>query len=128
MQTIYLSGPIADCTNDECVTWRERVKTELGLVYKYLDPMVRDYRNVDTAGKEAEIVEADIKDINACDILLAYVPKISTGTIMEIFYAFNENKHVVVVCPLPAPSPWLKYHTRKFFTNLEDAIKYLKND
>lgn len=127
MQTIYLSGPIADCTNEECKDWREFVKTSLDGRYLFLDPMVRDFRHVNTIGREAEIVDKDKGDIDKSDVIFAYTPKVSVGTTMEIFYAFTKPNSipVIVVCPLENPSPWLKYHTDFFFTDLQQGVDLL---
>jgi hypothetical protein len=52
-----------------------------------LDPMDRDYR-----GKEDEsvkdIVEGDKADIDWADAVIAYCPKPSVGTSMEVLYCW----------------------------------------
>ncbi len=118
---------MADCTDEECINWREQVKTALKGRYNFLDPMVRDFRNVNTIGKEKEIVDKDKKDIDNSDILFAYTPKVSVGTTMEVFYAFTKRNNitVIVVCPLENPSPWLRHHTDFFFTNLQQGVDLL---
>lgn len=119
-KVVYLCGPINDCTDDECTTWREKAKKHLP---KTLDPMRRDYR-----GREAdcveEIVEADVEDILNSDILLAFCPKPSVGTSMEIFFAHSLGMPVVTVVPEGASwSPWLTYHTTYPVRTLDLALK-----
>ncbi len=127
-KTIYLCGPIAHCSDDECMGWRDEVTNQLKGKYNILNPMIRDYRNQETNHIAADIVEADLKDINNSDIVLAFVDRPSTGTSMEIFYAFGEGKEVVTINDKERPSPWLFYHSTQFFKKLTEAIDYLKNE
>jgi hypothetical protein len=123
MKKVYLAGPINGCTDDECKTWREFVKTKLPFT---LDPMDRDYRGrEDDCSKE--IVEGDKADILAADTVLVWYPKPSTGTDMEIFFSWENDKNVVVVVPPGSKiSPWLKYHS-DYITerSMQDAIDYI---
>lgn len=122
--TIYLCGPINGCTDEECVDWREMVKTAwLG---ETLDPMRRDFRQREDAAAR-EIVEKDKRDIDACDALLVNHPKPSVGTAMEILYAWERGKAIVVVAPRDmAISPWLRYHATKIVHSFEDALACLE--
>jgi nucleoside 2-deoxyribosyltransferase len=121
---IYLAGPINGCTDAEANDWRSRVKELHGNV---LDPMARDYR-----GKEAEavgeIVEGDKADIDACDGVLVWFERPSVGTSIEVLYAWERNKPVVIVNKTGKPiSPWLAYHSFAVVENAEEALKYLNN-
>lgn len=119
MKTLYLCGPINGCTDAECNDWRAFVK---GLwAGNTLDPMRRDYR-----GREAEsfreIVELDKIDVARADCILVNYDKPSVGTSMEILYAWQLGKPVVVVCkPDAVISPWLKYHSHKIVHSFGDA-------
>jgi nucleoside 2-deoxyribosyltransferase len=122
---IYLAGPINACTDSEAKGWRQIAAEHLTKVcnFQIIDPMSRDYR-----GKEhcdyKEIVEQDKLDIQNADYILAYCPKPSVGTSMEIFYASSVlNKPVIVIAPAPM-SPWIIYHAEVLCTNLEDALKW----
>lgn len=120
MTTLYLAGPINGCTDDEANGWRQGFMDSLP-GYKFLDPMVRDYR-----GKEDEsvneIVEGDKSDIEACDVFLAYCWQVSWGTAMEILYAHQVGKRVVLVIPEGARiSPWLRYHSHAIYSTLAGA-------
>lgn len=120
---IYLGGPINGCSDDEAKSWREAVKPLIESVgWESVDPMVRDYR-----GKEDEsvneIVENDKDDIDNSDVVLAYCPKPSVGTSMEVFYAWLEDKEVIVIVPPDAPvSPWLRYHSSEVFRGYPDEL------
>lgn len=90
---VYLCGPINGCTDEQCKDWREAAKAVLP---DTVDPMRRDYR-----GREdncvAEIVEGDKDDILTCDVLLVNYDKPSVGTSMEILFAWQHGKVVVIV-------------------------------
>jgi nucleoside 2-deoxyribosyltransferase len=121
---IYLAGPINGCTDEECKDWREYVKAQLG-EENTLDPMRRDYR-----GREMEcvdeIVEGDKADIDAATILLINYDRPSVGTSMEILYAWERGKKVIVVAaPGVRISPWLSYHSHKIFFSFENALTYI---
>jgi nucleoside 2-deoxyribosyltransferase len=88
--------------------------------------MRRDYR-----GREheavAEIVELDKIDVEACDVLLVNFDKPSVGTSMEVMYAWERGKTVIVVHKAGAIlSPWLVYHSQYRFTAFEDAFTFLE--
>ena len=120
---IYLCGPINACTDAECTDWREYAKEHLN--DETLDPMRRDYRGQEECAF-TEIVENDKEDVRVCDAVLVYYPKPSVGTAMEVLYAWDRKKRVVVVDVSGAPlSPWLLYHSTRIFTSLDDAIGFL---
>lgn len=119
---VYLCGPINGCTDEECKDWREYVKTQLP---DTIDPMRRDYR-----GREddfvQEIIWGDKLDIRASDALLVMYDKPSVGTSMEVMYAWQEGKTIVVVAPKGARiSPWLKFHSNAIVHSLDRAIELI---
>lgn len=123
MTKIYLCGPINGCTDEECKDWRELVKTKWP---DTIDPMRRDYR-----GKEHEsvkqIVELDKIDIMNCDVVLVNYDKPSVGTSMEILYAFERGKFVVIVADYSTRiSPWLQYHSHAIVGSFAAAIYFIE--
>jgi nucleoside 2-deoxyribosyltransferase len=121
MKTLYLCGPINGCTDAECTDWREFVK---GLwAGDTLDPMRRDYRGKETESFR-EIVELDKIDVARSDCILVNYDKPSVGTSMEVLFAWQIGKPVVVVCKSDAIiSPWLRYHSHKIVNSFADAMK-----
>jgi nucleoside 2-deoxyribosyltransferase len=122
--TLYLCGPINGCTDAEANDWRTLVKENWP--GKCIDPMKRDYR-----GKEAEafreIVELDKIEVAACDVMLVNYDKPSVGTSMEILYAWERGKRIVVVCkPDAVISPWLRYHAHHFANSFADALEHIR--
>lgn len=121
----YLAGPIMGCTDEECKDWREYAKKRLP---ETLDPMDRDYRGKELANADA-IVEGDKADINNAQILLVNFPKPSTGTCMEIIYAWEMGKYIVAVVPQGEKvSPWLAYHTHFITDSFDSAIEHILNE
>lgn len=116
---VYLSGPINGCSDAECRDWRESVKPRLRTV----DPMRRDYRGVEDVSVN-EIVTLDKADLSRCDAVLALCPRPSVGTSMEILLAWQAGKPVITVVPDGSPvSPWLRYHSTKVCSSLEEAVQ-----
>lgn len=116
----YLCGPIWQCTDEECVYWRERVKEAFPHA---LDPMRRDYRNVELENA-AEIVILDKLDVRNCDCVVVNYTKPSTGTSMEIFYAWELGKPIIVWCSNGEKlSPWILYHCTSVVYSFDDLLK-----
>lgn len=122
---VYLCGGINGLSDSDCNDWRDYAREHL--VHETVDPMRRDYR-----GREAEnykeIVTLDLQDINECEVVLVNATRPSWGTAMEVFYAFRENKRVVLwVGPggLAKVSPWLRYHCGEMHEVLSDCIHYI---
>lgn len=114
----YLCGPINGCSDEEATGWRTRAKA---LFPDALDPMRRDFRGQEAANV-SEIVEGDKHDIDGCDALLVWHERPSVGTAMEVLYAWERGKRVVVIDRSGWPlSPWLVYHAHAVTTSLELA-------
>lgn len=121
---IYLAGAINGKSDDECMSWRARVKSVFW--GECLDPMDRDYRGAEL-GNEKEIVENDKMDIAECDAVFVKYDGPSAGTCMEILFAYMIYKPVHVWDCSGAPlSPWIKYHATTISRNLETALNHLK--
>lgn len=125
---IYLSGPIANRTDDECLKWRLHVaklwKEKYGGIS--FSPMRRDYRET-TSHFDKEIVEFDKIDIERSDALVVYYDVPSVGTSMEIIYAFERGKLIAIVEKTPGSymSPWMRYHSHSIFSTFEDALNFI---
>ena len=141
---IYLCGGIKDLSDEEATEWRNIAIDELenrprefkkGLKntscvrqFKCLDPMRRNFRD-DEFQSQNEIVQLDKADIIAADILLVNATKPSWGTAMEILFAFEKHKIVVVFSGgnYVDVSPWVAFHSTRVCRTMEEAIDYIKD-
>jgi nucleoside 2-deoxyribosyltransferase len=89
-----------------------------------VDPMRRDFRGR-TVGRETEIVEGDLLDIDSCDAVLADFSEPDEGTSMEAWYAHSTGTPVIVHTAGRTPHPWTIYTARSVHAKLEDAIDAL---
>lgn len=121
--TVYLCGGINGLSDSQCRDWRETAKSLLTM--PTLDPMRRDYRGREDESVR-EIVRGDYADIDACDALLVNAIRPSWGTAMEIHYAYERGKLVVLWTGDAAHiSPWLRYHSHSQHQALGAAIAVL---
>jgi nucleoside 2-deoxyribosyltransferase len=119
---VYLAGPpFAD-------EYRRRAAVlvrELG--WEPVDPMRRDFRGR-TQGKEGEIVEGDLADIDSCDAVLAAFTAPDEGTAMEAWYAHSAGKRVVAYTGGTPPHPWTVYVAYAICEELERAVRALSDE
>ncbi|MEM1536375.1 MAG: hypothetical protein QXT10_02900 [Candidatus Bathyarchaeia archaeon] len=81
-------------------------------------------------GSIIRFYKRDLEDIEKCDVLIAYMPRLSAGTCMELFYAKLKGKRTICICQLENPSPWIIAHsdiTIKRIKELEEALNKIKN-
>jgi len=132
---VFISGPILGMENDQ--GYREAI-TEIcvKLGFDVIDPWRREkslykgdekywWPNVPASG----FVQRDLDDAERCDIMIVYLPKLSAGACMELFYAKRRGKKVVVVSEMECLSPWIVIHSDAIVKNLgklEDALKKIR--
>jgi nucleoside 2-deoxyribosyltransferase len=117
----YLAGP------PYAEEYRRRADTlvrEIG--WEPVDPMRRDFRGR-TAGREAEIVEGDLAEIESCDAVLAAFTAPDEGTAMEAWYAHGLGKLVVAYTGGTPPHPWTAYVADVICDDLERAVAALSD-
>jgi nucleoside 2-deoxyribosyltransferase len=127
MKVIYLAGGIMNLTTDEANNWRLESENELKNKFKILNPMRRNFRDCEFQSQN-EIVQLDKNDIVNSDILLVNGTKPSWGTAMEILFAFERHKIVVVFTgdEFGKTSPWVAFHATRVTKTLQEAIDYIK--
>lgn len=116
MKRVYLAGPpYAD-------EYRRRATMLLArLGWEAVDPMRRDFRGR-SEGRERELVEADLADIDTCDAVLAAFTHPDEGTAMEAWYAHRSGKPVIVYTGGAPPHPWTVYVATHICDDLEQAV------
>jgi hypothetical protein len=121
--TVYLCGPMANCSYEEMSDWREELKKEYPEI-RWLDPCRRSYR----PQQWRQLVDDDIHDIDSSDFVLAYYWKPGTGSAMELAYTHYQAKKpsIVVVDDFKTVSPWVRFHASYLVEDFEQAIKIIK--
>jgi nucleoside 2-deoxyribosyltransferase len=119
VKRVYLAGP------PDADDYRRRA-SELVRArgFEPVDPMRRDFRGR-TEGNEREIVEGDLADIDACDVVLAAFIQPDEGTAMESWYAHSRGVPVVVFAGDAWVHPWTTYVATSVHAQLEDAVSSL---
>jgi len=113
---VYLAGP------PDAEQYRRRAETLVrSRGWEPVDPMRRDFRGR-TEGHEAEIVEGDLAEIDACDAVLADVTRADEGTAMEAWYAHRAGKPVVAYTGGRPVHPWTAYVATSVHETLEEAV------
>jgi nucleoside 2-deoxyribosyltransferase len=98
--------------------WREKLEKDYGTQCEFIDPTGHIMQDEDDP---TAIVEMDKEAIRSCDFVLAHTWKISSGTSMEILYAFNETIPVYVVSD-KRESGWVHYHSESVHETFVDAM------
>jgi nucleoside 2-deoxyribosyltransferase len=131
MKKVFIAGPIQGMETEQ--GYRETVtKMCRRLGYDAIDPWMREkvlYRIEepcwwDKVAPEG-FVQRDLDDADRCDVMVVYLPRLSAGACMELFYAKRKGKKVIVVSDLPCLSPWIVVHCDLIvdsFDKLEEAL------
>src|SRR5205823_11343993 len=75
-----------------------------------------------TEGNETEIVEGDLAEIAACDVMLAAFTAPDEGTAMEAWYAHALGKRVIAYTGGTPIHPWAAYVSVEVRADLGEAI------
>jgi nucleoside 2-deoxyribosyltransferase len=130
---VFISGPILGMETEQ--GYRKTI-TDIckRLGFDVIDPWKRE--RILYKGDEAcwwtncvpmDFVQRDLDDADRCDVMVVYLPKLSAGACMELFYAKRKGKKVVVVSDLPCLSPWIVVHSDAIVKRFEDLENTLKN-
>jgi nucleoside 2-deoxyribosyltransferase len=128
----FISGPIQGMETKQ--SYREKIsKICVRCGYEPVDPWRREkiiYKGAEHSWWEkvppADFIRRDLEDIEKCDVVIAYMPRLSAGTCMELFYAKMKGKKTICICRLKNPSPWIIVHSDiilKKIGELESALK-----
>jgi len=125
----YIAGPIQGLEGKQ--EYREilyRLLRECG--FEPLDPWLREqayYRGSTVSVDEAyKLVRRDLLDLQYCELMVAYMPRLSAGVAVEVYHAKSKGKTVYLVSPAGDLSPWLLAHVDKVFKTVEELEEFLK--
>ncbi|KYH42814.1 MAG: GTP cyclohydrolase I [Candidatus Bathyarchaeota archaeon B63] len=132
MRRAFISGPIQGLEHDQ--SYREAIREICRRNgFEPVDPWVRErviYREGDAhragEGWNFDFISRDLRDIERCDVLIAYLPRLSAGTCMELFYAKLLGKMTITICGIRDPSPWIIAHSDVILGSIDELDGYLK--
>jgi len=114
---VYLSGPMEGCTDEEMNGWRQEVVARLGPAATVLIPAL-----VVDPDDFTQMVRRDKRDIDAADYVIANPWKTSSGTSMEVMYAYMRGTPVVTVArPGGYVNPWFEQHSCRIAESVAHA-------
>jgi len=132
--SVYIAGPIHGVEHDQL--YREKLRHVLNeFEYEIIDPWQREKVEYSSTGDEwwrnvpsTYFIKRDLEDIDRCNTLIAYLPILSAGTCMELFYAKRKGKLIIVISSMKSLSPWIVYHTDLFFKTIEEFKLHLEEN
>jgi nucleoside 2-deoxyribosyltransferase len=86
---------------------------------------IQDFRGKNELSKK--IVKNDLDFIENCDAIVALCDEPSFGTAIEIYYAKNKGKKVIIFNERPQPSPWPIAYKDFLAKNERELLKILLN-
>jgi hypothetical protein len=128
---LFISGPIIGMEKQQ--DYRVVITEIAGkLGFDVIDPWKRE-RVIFNGTEECwwdkvptfDFVQRDLDDADRCDVMVVYLPILSAGACMEMFYAKRKGKNIIVVSPIKCLSPWIVYHSDtiiKSFDELEETL------
>jgi len=132
---VFISGPILGMEKQQ--DYRKQI-TEIveKLGFAVIDPWKRErviYKGTGECWWDKvpvfDFIQRDLDDADRCDIMVVYMPILSAGACMEMFYAKRKGKHVIVVSETKCLSPWIVFHSDTLvnsFSQLEQTLKNFK--
>jgi len=129
---VFISGPILGMEDNQ--EYRERIAAVcLKLDLEVIDPWLREKllckgdeeRWWDNAAAE-DFIKRDLEDAERCDLMVVYMPMLSAGACMELFYAKRKGKKVIVVSALDCLSPWIVAHSDVVLKDMGELEEHLK--
>jgi nucleoside 2-deoxyribosyltransferase len=128
----FISGPIQGV--EEKQSYRVVIREIcLCCCYEPVDPWEREkiiYKGTEPGWWDkvpaADFIKRDLEDIERCDVLIAYLPKLSAGTCMELFYAKIKKKKTICICEIENPSPWIIVHSDIVLKRIEELEAALR--
>jgi nucleoside 2-deoxyribosyltransferase len=132
VKKVFISGPIIGMENQQ--DYRKTV-TEIvcKIGFEIIDPWKRErvlYNGTEECWWDKvptfDFVQRDLDDADRCDIMVVYLPILSAGACMEMFYAKRKGKKIIVISEMECLSPWIVFHSDaiiKDFGKLEEALK-----
>lgn len=127
-KTIFLSGPMRGVSREISFGWRDNATRILEQDFHVLHAL-RGREEKETFSDPKTAVIRDLADILKSDIILVddTIKDVSMiGTSMEVFFAFENKKPVIVFGHAHEKDYWLNYHSHLRVNTLEEACDVIK--
>lgn len=139
----YLAGPIGDVKDNSYKTWREDIEKFLeSLGHRTNNPLKFQGRSGDFKEElfqlrkerkynqvkefmEKFLLPHDRMLVKKSDVIIAYVPSYTVGTLREISLAYEWKKPILVVTRKRFPSNSLIGMATKMFNNFKELKEYI---
>ena len=134
MIKVFISGPIQGMEDKQ--EYRAEIRRILEAKgYEVIDPWERE-KIIYKASREdwwknvppRDFIDRDLRDVERCDVLIAYLPRLSAGTCMELFYAKLKGKKVISIIEFDDPSPWITLHSDVILRSLNELKDYIEKE
>jgi nucleoside 2-deoxyribosyltransferase len=134
MKRVFISGPIQGMETEQ--SYRDDLREIcVRCGFQPVDPWKREkimYNGTEHGWWNrvpvADFIRRDLEDIEGCDVLIAYLPKLSAGTCMELFYAKLKGKKTICICQIDNMSPWIVAHSDVMLENIEELEHALRKE
>jgi len=126
-KTVFLCGPMKGIPREIKLGWRLEAARLLSGKFDVVHAM-RGREERETFSDPKAAVIRDLNDIKNADILLVndLIDGCSMiGTSMEVFFAAQQNKPIIVFGDAHKDDYWLNYHTHLRVRTLNDACEIL---
>ena len=131
---MFISGPILGMEENQ--GYRDEItKIVLSAGFSVIDPWNREKILYRGDGKcwwdkvpTFDFIQRDLDDADRCDVMIVFLPILSAGACMEMFYAKRKGKTIIVVSDIHCLSPWIIAHSDivlKSLNELEETLKKL---
>jgi nucleoside 2-deoxyribosyltransferase len=131
MTKVFVSGPIHGMERNQ--EYRKKLKNLLELSgFEVLDPWERErelhgnpYDGWWLEVPPEEFIKRDLEDIEKSDVVVVYMPRLSAGSCMELFYAKLKGKSVWLISEIS--SPWVVFHADCIFKSIDEFESFLQS-
>ena len=113
---LYLAGPISG--------WRDNTSKSLKDYFEVYDPIKKSRQRC-----QAEYAPDDLEAVKECDVILAFQPKSKEPCLalaIEATMGFCNGAIVIYIDERGAPDPIFIAISKRFFSDLNSAIDFLK--
>jgi nucleoside 2-deoxyribosyltransferase len=125
---IFLSGPMRGVDRKEAIAWREEIAQKLKGNY-VVKHAYRGREEKETFPDPKGAIIRDKNDIQEANIIVVndtYDNASMIGTAMEVLFAYQLNKPVIVFGKAHERDYWLNYHSHIRVDTLEEACEIIK--